>query len=244
MKLRVSLNTLLRAFYDCVHYPMILVPSVVLWILLLLLSEISVSVSRLIESPVSIYAWFLVVSLGTLFIISFIAAGLIGLSWSIVRHRKASISQFLTYSLKFGLKNFVVFVTLSIMGVGVWAIAHYGALFLGKSLDLGLSSAQALYILIYFIGIAGFLIFFSFASFYLVIEKSSLRKSFVLSRRLVSREYPFVLSTSIVFFILFYFIDRIQGIVGDLVIYGVLVPLVSLFLTRFVLSCRVDIISE
>ncbi len=238
MKSRAFLKILSQAFYDGINHPLILVPSVVLWTFLILISKISLKVTRLIENPVSIHAWFIIVSFATVFIISLIAAGLIGISESIIRQRKASVSQFLTYTRKFGLRNFVVFIMLTIAGVPVWAVAHYGAFFLGKSFNLGLSSAQTLFILLYFLGIAGFLIFFIFASFYLVIENTSLKKSFVLSWRLVSREYPLVLSTTIIFSILLFFIDKIQGLGGDLILYGILVPIVSLFLTRFVISCQ------
>ena len=113
--------------------------------------------------------------------------------------------------------------------------ATRGAFYIGKSFNLAINSAQVIFVLIYFIGLVGLLIFVTFASPLLIIKDLKFKDSIKSSIKLVKKEYLATLGLSTILFILFFLINKIPGIIGEILEYAVIVPYLSIILTRFVI---------
>ena len=114
--------------------------------------------------------------------------------------------------------------------------AHYGSFYLGKALELNIGAAQFLFVLLYFIGLVGILIWFSFSSFFLVYENKGVKGSIKMSFGFVRRNYLDTLVLSVALFVILFFVNKIQGNLGNAIEYILLIPYFVLVIGRFVLK--------
>lgn len=208
--------------------PIFTVLSLVLWGLLVAVSEFGAVIAVNFQSTFSNLAWTIVAALVALSLVSYFSSGMVGLI------KKKGLKEFSRTGRRSWKKNLVVIVSVLLMSVVVWAIAHYGALFFGRMFDLGVVSALVVFVLIYFAGLVSFLIFFSFASFFLVLKNLSVAESIKRSFIFVKESYLATLSLLVVFFILYWLVGLISGWVGDLIAFGILLPYAIIVFTRFV----------
>ncbi len=224
------------SFRDFYKNLILIVPPLVLFLFLFLFSNLSVIINSKLFSSLSLSIWLIASLTISLVAIAFIFAGLIGLSKQAIKS-KANLKDFIFYSKKFWFKNLIVIIFLLILYNLVRNAAHYGALFLGKAIGLLLNPAILLFYFIYFVGLFGLIIFFTFSNFYLIVFNLTIKNSIKRSFLLVKKEYLFVLATILLFFLVNYLIDQfslINELASDLISY-LLIPFVSLIFTRFVL---------
>ncbi|MDO8459718.1 MAG: hypothetical protein Q7S74_01280 [Nanoarchaeota archaeon] len=214
--------------------PLIVIPTVIFWIFLEILSRFSVFMNHRISNTIAITSWAILYVLISLFVMSFILVGIIGIAKKSMKE-KSGLKDFIMYSKKFGLKNFLVMLIIVIISIISWAMAHYGALFIGRALSLSINTATTLFKALYVAGLVGIVIFISFTSFYLVIFDLKIYESFRRSMKLVKREYLYALAISLALYFIHYLLNNIPLVVGDIIEYVVIVPLFVLFVTRFII---------
>lgn len=209
-----------------------IIPGLILWGILVGFSKISEKMNYRFTTSISLTLWIVFFSLVTLAVMSLFFSGLIGMSIK----KKSGLIDFLNYGNKFWTRNFFVMVIIVVIGILIDRAAFYGAFFIGKFLNFGTYPAQGLFLLIYLIGVAGFLIFFTFSSFFLVTcdlkVRESLRKSFAF----VKKNYPYVVVLSLILFIVYYFANLIPSPYGEAFEYGILVPYLAILMTKFVMK--------
>ncbi|MEK6855146.1 MAG: hypothetical protein AABX73_02905 [Nanoarchaeota archaeon] len=210
-------------------------PSILLWLVLGGLSKLSVFVNYKLNNSSFIAIWFVLLSLFTLGAMAFLFSGLIGISRYAAENKRSLLREFFLDAKKFFFRNFCIIIIIAFVSALIGRITHYTTLFAGRFLELSILSAQIIFVLIYFLLLVGILIFFSFSSFYLVIYNLSLKESIKNSFSLVRREYLSVLTLTIIFFLAFFFLGRVEGLLGELIEYVILIPYVSLLMVRFVL---------
>lgn len=211
--------------------PLIVLLSLVLWAVLFGVSKIGGSFAYDLTTTGGNVGWSIFVSIVAMLVISFIFSGMIG----IVKSKKEMWKSLLDNSRKFVFRNFIVMLIILIITIAVFWVSFGLAFGIGRLFAMQPQTAAVVFALLYFIGLVGILIFFTFSSFYLVIENlkvgASLRKSF----KLVGREYLATLSLLVILFVLGYLFNLIPGIYGELLIYLLLVPFVVTVMTKFVL---------
>jgi len=220
-----------------IRNPVIAIPGLVLWAILLGISKISVKVNYNLSNSISLTAWVILIALVTYLFMAFTFAGIIGMGHKAFKGR-VKIADFIESAKKFGLKNYSIILIIIVLSILIGRIAFYGATYIGRAFNLGLGAAEAVFILIYFAGLIGILIFFTFSSFFLVIDNLSVKESIRRSFRLVKREYPSTVALSLVLFVLAYLVRRIPTDVGGIVEYGLAIPFFALVLVGFVLANR------
>lgn len=142
--------------------------------------------------------------------------------------------RFFSTANKFWLRSFFAILTIVIVSGIIWAISFYGASFIGKKIGLDIVKAVVVFVSIYIIGLIGFLIFFTYSSFFVVLKEAKFQNAIRESFSLTKREYLKTLLINLVFFAWFFALDKIKGNVGDILIFGVLLPYFVAVLTRFV----------
>ena len=212
-------------------------PSLLLFAFFVIFSEISVEVNRKLNSDASLTAWLIFFSLISLLALGAFLSGLIGMCFEAVNKRKTKIGDFLRYSKKFWLSNFIIIIVILVFYNIIWFIAHNAAMLIGKSLNLPLGIAKGVFFVLYFAGLAGAIIFLTFSSFYLIMGDRGIFKSLRSSALLVKREYIRTLSIIIIFFALNGILELLGNrIIIELINAVLIVPYLALVLTRFVLN--------
>jgi len=74
----------------------------------------------------------------------------------------------------------------------------------------------------------------TFSSFLLILKNYSIKKSISSSVNLVRREYLAVLSLSVILFIFFSLMGLIEGLVGEIIEYVIVIPFAASIYARFV----------
>lgn len=220
-----------------IRNPLIVIPGLILWAVLLGISRISVKVNYNLSNSISLTAWVILIALVTYLFMAFTFAGIIGMVYKASKGR-VKISDFTSNAKKFGLKNYLIILIIIVLSILIGRIAFYGATFIGRAFNLGLGAAEAVFILIYFAGLIGVLIFFTFSSFFLVIDNLGVKESIKRSFRLVRREYLSTVALSLALFILAFLVRRIPTDVGSIVEYGLAIPFFALILVGFILANR------
>lgn len=218
---------------DFYRNPRVLISGLVLWGFVFLISRGAARVGQTQQTVFGAYGIFVFIILVLLSVLSFIFSGLIGMSKEIVQKKKKR--GFFSYSNKFWLRNLLILAVIIVISVLIGRVAHYGAFFIGRIFSLGLGMAQFVFVLIYFIGLIGVLIWFTFSNFLLVFEDLSVIGGIKRSFSFVKKDYLGVLALNVVFFVLVFLLDRIPGFFGELVEYLILLPYAALVLSRFVL---------
>ncbi|MFH1290173.1 MAG: hypothetical protein ABIH92_02075, partial [Nanoarchaeota archaeon] len=217
--------------------PLMIVGSLLLGVILFVISELGEKLAINFQTTLSNILWTAFFSLVFLVLVSYFIAGLIGMALKSVKG-EVKWKDFSSNANRFWFKNFQVMLLIVIVSILIGRIAHYVAMFIGRMAGLSLEAALLLFVLIYFAGLIGVLIFFTFSSFLLVKENLKVRKSVRRSFALVRREYLATLSLTIILFVIYYLLGWIPGIVGDVVVYGLALPYFVWILTKFVVSIK------
>lgn len=233
MNIKAIKKITFETFKDFFKNLYVIIPSAILIVILSLLSSMSKKIAPYLISNWSNIIWIIFYSTMSLLIISFFISGLIGLTTAISKKEKNKI-RFFYFSAKLNfLKNFfnIILIIFSLLLVSIVSI------FISKQfLNYGQNFPQILLMSLLFIGFAATTIFLTFSTFFTVIKNKSFYQSLRASIDLVKKEYIFTLSFVILTFI-------IQGIfqkmlsprISELIFSVLLVPVISLFLTKFLI---------
>jgi len=218
--------------------PKIVFPGIIIGVFFLFVSKYGERIKNILGTTYPNIVWTIVVAIVSLVVMGYVFAGLIGMSKIVVKERngKVGLRDFSLNANKFWFRNFVIMFVIALVSVVIERAAFYGGFFIGKIFGIGNGGAQFIFMMIYFIGLIGILIFLTFGSFYLVIYDLKVRESLSKSVRFVKREYLAVLSLSVILFVILFFLNQISGYLGDALEYLVFVPYISLILTRFVMG--------
>lgn len=218
-------------------------PSIFIFPLLLLgvlttLSYLATFVAPHLTTSVANLLWLVVYGLISLFVIGYALAGLIGVAHAITRNEKNQLREGLRAARASGLRNSGAIVLLvAAYNLVLW-ISYFLAFSAGKLLSLEVSTAQILFIFLFFIGVVSFLLFFAFTNFFVVMNRQTMRGGISHSIRLVRREYLATLSMSILFLILGQLIELVTGTTSvlfkELINTLILYPYLALVITRFI----------
>jgi|SRR3989344_1204472 len=244
MEKKSFLSLFKDSFQDFYKNPIVILPALASLIFLLLFSKISLKVNTLIsnQSSVIFTIWLIIFTLISLLVLSYLFAGLIGLSLK-ATNGKARITDFFFSANKYYLKNFAITLIILVCYDIINFIAIYGAYYIGKSISLSTNSARILFFFIYFAGLIGILLFMAFSSFYLIYKSGGVIKSLKSSARLVSNNYPYVLAIAILLFICIQLVSYLDNIdiknilnLADILSSIILYPYLALVLSRFLIS--------
>lgn len=216
--------------------PWVFVIGVCLFLIVQALSFLSISVNELLAQMIGAQAsqttqilvlggWLLIYTAINFLFLAGIFAGLIGFLDS---------KRFFSSIKKYSFKNFLVLIAIACVYIAVWAIAQYGANFVGKGLGFDLETAIILFFILYFAGFFGILIFFSFSHFYVVLKNRSVSESVKDSWRFVRRHYVFVVCASIVLYLVSFGLGRIPELAGSFIEYAILIPVLAAFMVQLV----------
>ncbi len=205
--------------------------SLILWVILNLLSLASKRINILFSTNIQFSIWIVVFFLVYIAVLSFFSSELISLSIT-----KNKFTNFKNTWKKFFLKNLIIMILISLITLIISQITFYSSMFIGKTLSLSLITAQIVFFLIYFALLAGFLIFFTFSSFFVVIENASIKESIKKSFKFVKNNYPETLLLMIFLFIIFFLLNKSPRILAELIEYVLLIPLSITFIKNFLLE--------
>ena len=221
-----------ESFKDFIRNPILAIPTAILLIFFTLFSKLSVSVNYKFTQTPAITAWLVFFVVISLCVMSFLFSSLIGMSKESIG-KKASSRSFLFYGKKFWMKNFVIIVLILAVYNAIRFAAHYSAFYIGKAISLDVNAAKILFFIIFFVGLAGILIFLAFSSFFLIVYNLSIKQSINSSFSYVSKNYPLVLSLTILFFIINESLSKINyPLIVDIINSLIIVPYISLIFTR------------
>lgn len=232
MNLSSFLALLARAARDTVRSPLLYLPSALLFLLMAAFNALAPSLpSQLFTSP--LYPFFSPLLL--LFIAAFPLAALLAAADDVVSKRKLMLKRLTATALQRGMPNFILLCILAL----AYALLTQLALLLGKSLiPLSASLATLAVLLILFAGLAGVLIFLTFANILCVIRSFSVMHSIRQSILFVRRNYLLVLSLSIAFFIVNALLDFLPSLLAELLRSFLLTPFLALILVRIYVSAH------
>ncbi|PIN94033.1 hypothetical protein COU54_00680 [Candidatus Pacearchaeota archaeon CG10_big_fil_rev_8_21_14_0_10_31_24] len=198
-----------------------------------LLSKLSFKVIHLINSNTSQIIWSIVFSLASFLILAIFFSGLIGIIQETIKKKRSSLKTFFISIKNYTLTNFILLVILTILYSLITLISLYlGGLFLKINDAMG----QIAFLILLFGGLAGFMIFFSFANIFCVTHKLDVIKSLKSSFNLVKKEYLSVLSISVIFFVINELISLIKEPYAEIIKTLIVLPYLALILVNFINS--------
>lgn len=237
MKPHDFLNMFKASFLDLIKNPIIILPALIFFLFLYLFSYLTNAVKNLLATSLANAIWFIFFLIVLVAFSSFVSASLIAMSNEAVKGR-AKISSIIIYGKRFFFRNYA----LVGMYIAVYGIINYLSLYIarqiGQFFNLQLNAALVLFIALYFIGIAGILIFLTFSSFYLVLKNLPILESIKRSIKFVKSNYAEVLTAGILLYILDYFIGYL-GQISHLtaqIISILLIPYLFILLARLFLK--------
>lgn len=237
MELGKFLKVFEKGFRDFYRNPSILLPGIGMWLFITVFSLVVKNIRYVPSNNLETQAWLIFFGLVTVVAFAFLFAGFIGMAGRIIGDNKKR-GGFFDTSLKYWFRNIIIMFVIMAVSILVGRIAHYGATYIGKGLGLEIGVAQVIFVLIYFAGLIGVLMFLTFASFFLVLEDRSVLGSIRRSFRFVKREYLTTLVLSIVLYIVFKLLTFVPGLAGEIIEYWIVLPFMALLLTRFVIEYR------
>ncbi|MEK6844540.1 MAG: hypothetical protein AABX83_03910 [Nanoarchaeota archaeon] len=233
-------NPLIRifkeSFYRLFKNPLLIFPSLFLYISLIFLSNLSVRINYKLQTTPLLTGWVVLFSIASLLITSFFLSGLIGASFQAMKG-KIRLKDMLKYSKKFCLPNLAItFIIIALYNI-IRYLAHNIPLLILKPFNIPLSIAQGVFFILYFAGLVGIIIFLTFSNFYLIIKDVTILEAIKKSISLVKENYLNVLSIMIIFFV----INELLNLANTKLLYELVnaifvVPYLSLILTKFLLD--------
>src|SRR3989338_578952 len=200
MKKDNLINIFKKSFSDFGKNLIITFPTILLFIFLILFSNISVEINNLLNTNILLTIWLVIFSLISLVVIAFFFSGLIGMAYESVR-KGAKIGDMWRYSRRLWFKNFLIIFSVLIVYNILRYLAHNISLLIAYSLNLEANIAAGGFFVLYVAGLMGGIIFLTFSSFFLVIKNGGVWGSIKESARLVKMEYLRTLSIILVFFV-------------------------------------------
>lgn len=211
--------------------PVMILAGVVLWIILEAISLAGKFWAINFQTTGANIVWTIAVAFVSFIAGSYFLAGLIGV---FLDSKNRSKRKFFVSANKFWLRSFFIVLFILLVSLIIGRVAHYGAYFIGKSVGLVTLKAVVLFVLIYFAGLVGVLNFLTFSNVFLVKKNLKIQKAVRESINFVKKEYLATLFLNVVFFVLFWGLDSIKSFVGDVLLFGLLLPYFIAVLTRFV----------
>jgi hypothetical protein len=227
MKFKKVLNSFSEGIKLLVKNPSLILSGLGLW---LILQGISVSGSYLapnFQTTASNVAWVIIVWLVSFVAGAYALAGMIGIA-------KKEKDKFFSSANKFWLRNFLILVFILLVSFIIGRVAHYGAFYIGRAANLATTRAVVIFVLIYLIGLIGVLVFLTFSNFFLVTKKLKIHEAVRESARFVKKNYFASLFLNVLFFGLFFALDWVKNFVGDILLFGLVLPYFVAVLTKFV----------
>lgn len=214
--------------------------SLVLLLLSILYSNIQYWLNNLLQGAFLFFIK-LFIFLSYLALASFLFSGMVGICIKIVKNN--SKHRWFVYARKFWFQNLVIILIILFSLDIVRYLSHYGALFAGRLIGLEVNYAVLIFYLIYFIGLAGFLIFLTLSSFCLIADNSSVIKSIKKSFKTVKKFYFNITIINLFFFILYLissdYLEKFSLIgitLSDVINCLFILPYSILILARFVIK--------
>lgn len=229
MKFSQFVNLFLESVKDLVRKPILLLPGLLLFGFIFGFSELGGKVAYSLQSTQSNTLWVIFSTIFLLGIGAIISVSLVLLASNskIRKVGKYFVRTFvilLLYLVLFNLINLVLYIFTLIMSS------------LSNAFVLPISIFSLLIFIIYFLFIAGPIIFLTFSHVFVVTRDASVKKAISLSFGLVRKEYLATLSMSVLLFVIVFLVGLIESLVGDIIQYVVIVPLTFVIFTRFVLE--------
>ncbi len=224
-----------ESFYSLFKNPLLIFPSLFLYIIFIIISDISVKINYRLQTTPMLIAWVVSFSVISLVITSFFLSGLIGMSFQATK-RKIKLRDMWFYSTRFFFPNFIlIFLIIALYNL-IRYIAHNVALLVLKPFNVPLNIAQGAFFILYFAGLVGILIFLTFSNFYLIIKDLNITNAIKKSVSLVKKNYTYVLPIIVIFFVA----DAVLNLINIRLLYELvnaifIVPYLSLILTKFLL---------
>ncbi len=235
MRLKNFLSLFKESAIDFYKYPIIVIPSLALLLLMIAFSNLSVKVNYSLSNTLSITSWLVFFVLVSLLVISYFLSGIIALSRSIIE-RKFKIKMFFNGANKYWIKNFLILLVILIIFNIINVISYAIAFSIGRLLNLSIQSATLVFFILMFVGIATILLLFTFSSFSLVLFNPSIKESIKKSFKIVGKNYTYILSVFILLFMINELLSLLNSIVEDIIKSALLIPYLMLFFTRLVLT--------
>lgn len=225
-----------ESFYNLFKNPIIILPSLMLYIIFIIISDLSVKINYKLQTSLSLGIWVISFSIISLLISSFFLSGLIGMSFQAIK-RRTKFRDLFYYSSKFFFPNLILVFLIIVVYNIIRYVAHNLALLILKPFNVPLHIAQGVFFLLYFAGLVGIIIFLTFSNFYLIIKDMTISNAIKNSVSLVKKKYIYVLSIIIIFFI----INELLNLTNIRILYELvnaifIVPYLSLILTKFLLT--------
>src|SRR3989344_3668014 len=211
--------------------PSLVLSGLVLWLVLLGVSSIGKYLAPNFQTTGANVAWTIAVAFVSFIGGSYFLAGMIGVSR---KPKEKTDRRFFANANRFWLRSFFVILFILISSLLIGRIAHYGALYIGRAAGLETANAVIVFVLIYLLGLLSLLIFLTFSNFMLVIKNLKIHRAVYESIKFVKKEYLATLILNLAFFALFFALDWIRGFIGDILLFGLLLPYFVAVLTRFV----------
>lgn len=224
-----------ESFHNLFRNPLLIFPSLFLYIIFIIISDISVKINYRLQTTPLLIAWVIFFSVVSLVITSFFLSGLIGMSFQATK-RKVKLRDMWFYSTRFFFPNFIlIFIIIALYNL-IRYLAHNIALLVLKPFNVPLNIAQGVFFILYFTGLVGIIIFLTFSNFYLIIKDLNITEAIKKSVSLVKKRYTYVLSIIIIFFV----VDSLLNLANIKLLYELvsaifIVPYLSLVLTKFLL---------
>jgi len=231
----MEVKKFLRIFFEgaksLLQKPTLTIAGVVFWAILWGISWAGKVLSPSFQTTWANVAWTIAIGSVSFTLGAYILGGMIGL---LKKRRKNVKNSFIKNANSFWLRSLLILVFILIVSLIIGRIAHYGAFYIGKAANLETVKAMVVFVLIYFAGLVGALAFLTYSNFILVLNNLKVYASIRASVALAKKEYLATISLNVIFFLLFLFANLIPGILGDILLFGLLLPYFVAVLTKFV----------
>lgn len=220
-----------KGMKDLVEKPAVIIPGLVFFLFVYGFSKLGGRVGYLLQTTLSNFAWTVFFWLILLLVGGFITAGWIGMCFQIIKNKKTK-NVFLKTAFRYWFKNFLVLFIMGLLAGFIFLINLYL-----RSIISSPNVFRIVSTLVLVAWVIGFVIFFTYTNWFIVMQNVNFIEGVKRSFRLVKKEYLATLSLS---FLLFYLLPKlvalIPGTTGALIQYGIILPYTFLILTRFVVG--------
>src|SRR3989344_1026793 len=244
MALQEFIDLITKPAKTLIRKPVLFVPALFILIIfafLLRISDqvnVSLATNNMNSTPI-LTAWVVFFVILSFIILSLVLSGIIGMNRNYLSMKNYSLKEFLSDMRKYWFKNFVILILILLISRAIFFISLFLARGIGQTLTLNVQIAQVIFLILMFIGFAGFLMFFTFARFYLVLRNQGIKQSIKSSFATVKARYLETLSLVVLFFVISELVDltsKLHAILPDLLKTLIILPYLVLVLTYFVLK--------
>ncbi len=137
-------------------------------------------------------------------------------------------------NIKFFFSSFLILLMISLTSLAISAVSHYSALYIGKFIGLNILAAKILFFMVYITLLLSTLIFLTFSIFFLVTENKGVKSAIKNSRLFVKSNYSETIAILVSAFVLFFLINLLPEIFGELIEYLIVIPFSVIFIKRLI----------